>query len=75
MIPALWAVSSGVFLKTPHPSPLGNCSLRCPTFCIHAVVPQGEGVSPLTNLLQQEGVSPCALGGGVLLSLLPEGEG
>jgi adenine-specific DNA-methyltransferase len=25
------------------PAPLGNCSLRCPTSCIPAVVPEGEG--------------------------------
>jgi|GEM_PF-2965274 len=27
----------------PHPNPLGNCSQRDSTSCIHAVVPKGEG--------------------------------
>jgi hypothetical protein len=29
---------------SPHPNPLGNCSMHYSTSCIHAVVPEGEGV-------------------------------
>jgi transmembrane sensor len=41
--------------KTPHPSPLGNRSRRCPTSCIHAVVPVGEGMFRSTQQLNNWG--------------------
>lgn len=40
----LLVVDAGVNASIPHPNPLGNCSRRSPTSCIHAVVPEGEGV-------------------------------
>ena len=39
----LFVVDAGVNASIPHPNPLGNCSRRYPTSCIHAVVPEGEG--------------------------------
>ena len=39
----LMIVDAGVNADFPHPNPLGGCSRRSPTSCIHAVVPGGEG--------------------------------